>query len=78
MDINTDKGMVSVNLKLSETVTAVANNPPTYSFELNANDIDVPVESFYNVAQAREHLPDRAARRARLRQGARLRALQGH
>jgi len=81
MDLKTDEGVVSVNLKLSETVTdnlqtyldnnaaptvgrgvtqtdvdnwmadAVANNPPTYSFKLKANDIDVPVESFYNVAE---------------------------
>ena len=43
MDVKTDDGMVTVNLKLQ--------TDDNQSFKLNANDIDVAVESFYNVAE---------------------------
>jgi hypothetical protein len=43
MDVKTDDGMVTVNLKLQTF--------DNQSFTLNANDLDVAVESFYNVAE---------------------------
>jgi hypothetical protein len=43
MDVNTDNGFVTVNLKLQTSDNA--------TFTLNTEDIDVAVESFYNVAE---------------------------
>jgi len=57
MDVKTNDGsMVTVNLKLSSTETTVTDaitgeSSTDYTFTLNSNDIDVGVETFYNVAE---------------------------
>merc|ERR1711988_542516 len=42
MDVETDQGDVTVNIKLQDSGS---------SFYIDTNDIDVAVESFYNVAE---------------------------
>ena len=47
MDLVTDTGVVTVNVKLQEDGPDEGGSP---QFSINADDIDVAVESFYNVA----------------------------